>query len=268
MLSKSPATGLWFVWAAAAAAAATAGLRLWRAVRPAGNDRWKLVARQPSVTYGKVIATGENDAWAFGWDILGIAAWLPVVDGPHRITAFHWDGERWEKSDFPVGVGSLGSVAASAPSNVWASASDQDSSYLLRWDGSAWTIVHKPHGAGGILAVTADDDVWIFGRYQAWHYDGATWVEQSLSFCPFRVSARSASDIWALDGITRCVHHFDGEVWTRGDVTPALPTAPPPSDEVPPGPLVPRLTAVNSDPSGIWITGEIGMSVPDRLWLA
>src|SRR3954453_4060275 len=87
----------------AAAAIAGTGLWLWWAEPLAeGNDRWKLVAAQSSVPYGQVVATGEHDAWAVGWDIVGIVGRLPFSDGPHRPTVFHWDGDRWTKSDFPV----------------------------------------------------------------------------------------------------------------------------------------------------------------------
>lgn len=255
MSLKLVATGLWLWWAAGAVVT-VAGLWLWWAAPwEDGNDRWKLVADQSSVTYGKVIATGERDAWAFGWDILGIAAWLPMADGPHRPTAFHWDGDRWTKSDFPVERGDVGPVAASGPSNVWALAGGS----VLHWDGRAWTIVRQAPDTAWALAVIGDD-VWIFGDHKAWHYDGAIWSESGVSFRTLRVSARSASDIWALDADGPLVHHFDGRTWTRVDLSAHLPKAPPPSDDVPPGPLSPRLSAITADPSGIWITGEIGMS--------
>ncbi|MFB4275141.1 hypothetical protein ACBJ59_07560 [Nonomuraea sp. MTCD27] len=247
--------GPWLWWAAVGVA--VVGLWIWlTAPWDDGNDRWKLVAGQSSVTYGQVIATGEHEAWAFGWDILGIAAWIPVADGPHRPTAFHWDGNRWTRSDFPVKLGDVGSVAASGPSNVWVTAGGS----VLRWDGRVWAVVQAPPGAGGSLAVTADNDVRIFGDHKMWHYNGTTWSERSLSFHAFRVSARSASDVWALDGAGPWVHHFDGEVWTRVDLTPALPKAPPPSDDFPPHLGGPQLTAITADPSGVWITGEIGAS--------
>jgi hypothetical protein len=247
---------------AAAAAATAAGLWLWLAAPwDDGNDRWKLVADQSSVTYGQVIATGEHDAWAFGWDILGIGAWLPVVDGPHRPTAFHWNGDRWTKTGLPAKLDSIGPVAASAPSNVWALAGGEgNGTPVLRWDGRAWTIVQRLPDPAGSLAVTADNDVWVFGDHKAWHYNGATWSEQSVSFRTSRVSARAASDIWALDGDGPRVHHFDGKIWTRVDLTAALPKAPPPSDDSPPDPVGTRLTAITADPSGVWITGEIGVS--------
>ncbi|SEH00385.1 hypothetical protein SAMN05444920_116120 [Nonomuraea solani] len=259
MLLKLAPTGPW-LWGTATVTAAVGLWLLWTAPWAGGNDRWKLVADQSSVTYGKVIATGEHDAWAFGWDILGIGAWLPMADGPHRPTAFRWDGDRWTKSDLPVKLGDIGPVAASGPSNVWALASGDGNTAVLRWDGRSWTIAHKLPAGAENLAVTADNDVWAFGDHKVWHYDGSTWSEESVSFRAFQVSARSASDIWALDGDASRVHHFDGEVWTRIDLTAALPKAPPPSDWSPPEPNGPRLTAITADPTGVWITGEIGVS--------
>lgn len=223
---------------AAATAAVTALWFAWTAPSADGNDRWKLVADESSVTYGQVIATGERDAWAFGWDVVGIGAWIPMADGPHRPTAFHWNGERWAKSDFPVESGTVGSVAASGPSDVWALAGNA----VQHWDGRAWTTALKLPGMTTSLAVVSDKDVWVFGDRRAWHYDGATWAERPVPFTAFQVSARSAADIWAMDD---GVHHFDGKKWTRVDL--ALP-----ADS--------QLTAITADPSGVWITGETGMS--------
>ncbi|GAA2212618.1 hypothetical protein GCM10009850_080800 [Nonomuraea monospora] len=210
-----------------------------------GNDRWELVARRPSVTYGRVIATGERDAWAFGWKVLGIAAWVPVADGPHRPMAFRWDGGSWKKSDLPVERGDVGPVAASGPSAVWALAGGR----VLRWDGSAWTAARKAPATAWTLAV-AGHDVWIFGDFKAWRYDGTKWSESDIAFRAMRVSASSASDIWALDAEGPFVHHFDGRAWTRADLSAHLPEAP----------LSPPLRAITADPSGVWITGEIGTS--------
>jgi hypothetical protein len=244
----------------AVVAAAVAVLWVWQSAPWAdGNDRWELVADQSSVTYGHVVATGQRDAWAFGWKILGIGAWLPMADGPHRPTVFRWDGGRWQKSDFPVKEGSVGMVAASAPDNVWALVGVEGGTSVVRWDGRAWVIVRERlPGAVMSLSVTADDDVRVFGDRRTWHYNGTTWTEQSVPFTAFRVSARSASDIWALDGDTSRVHHFDGRTWTATDLSSALPKAPPASDGLPDGPL--SLTGITADGSGVWITGENGMS--------
>ncbi|GAA0925317.1 hypothetical protein GCM10009560_26710 [Nonomuraea longicatena] len=243
-----------------AIAAATAGAVLWFWVAAPwadGNDRWHLVADQSSVTYGQVVATGENEAWAFGWKILGIGAWIPMADGPHRPTVFHWNDGRWRKTDFPVEVGTVGQVAASAPDDVWALVGTS----VVRWDGRTWAIAHEFSGPVMALSVVAADDVWVFGDRRTWHYNGATWTEQAVPFTAWRVSARSASDIWALDGEAARVHHFDGGTWTPIDLTPALPKAPPASDPLPPDLLnAPHLRAITADETGVWITGEIGMS--------
>ncbi|WP_018655221.1 hypothetical protein [Actinomadura flavalba] len=242
---------------AAAATALTLALCLWWAApRAHGNDRWELVADEKSVAYGRVVATGEREAWAFGWKTVGVGAWLPMADGPHRPTAFHWTGGRWTERDLPVGRGHIGAVAASGPSNVWA----LTGASVLRWDGRAWTVMREQPATAGGLAVIAADDVWIFGARRAWHYDGRTWSERPVPFTAFRVSARSSSDIWALDDVHPWVHHFDGGTWTRTDLSGVLPKAPPASGEAPPGPLHAGLGAITADASGVWITGEIGAS--------
>lgn len=249
---------------AAVATSAVSGLWLWSAAPwDKGNDQWRLVADQPSVTYGKVIATTEWDAWAFGWDVLGLGAWVPMADGPHRPTAFRWNGDSWKKNDFPVERGDVGSVAASSPTNVWALVGDDSErggSSVLRWNGNGWAVVQKMPEAAHDLAVTADNDVWVFGDHTAWHYNGAAWSRQRVPFSAFGVSARSASDIWALDGDAPQAHHYDGKAWSRVDLSAAVPKTRPPSDDSPPLPEGARLTAITADATGVWITGEIGVS--------
>ncbi|MBA8956407.1 hypothetical protein ACFQU9_10795 [Actinomadura namibiensis] len=248
--------------AVAAAALTATGLGLWGAAPWAdGNVHWRLTLDQGSVAHGKVIATGEREAWAFGWKVLGLGAWVPMVDGPHRPTAFRWDGTRWRRSDLPVERGHITAVAASSPSRVWALAGTDGGPSVLRWDGRAWTVVRRLPGTAGMGGlVAAGDDLWVFGDRRAWHYDGATWSERALPFQASRAAARSASDIWALDAEAPRVHHFDGRGWTPTDLAPALPKGSRPSGGPPPGLTGPRLTAVTAGPSGVWITGEAGVS--------
>lgn len=217
--------------------------------RPLGRRQWPLEAglRPVSVVHGEVVATGERDAGAFGWEVVGVGAWLPMADGPHRPTAIHWDGDNWKERDLPIERGDVGSVSASSPSNVWALVSEESATSVLRWDGRAWAILKTLPTLSGNLAAIADD-VWLFGDHKAWHYDGATWSEQNLPFEAYRVSARSASDIWALTADSRAggdeagsVQHFNGKEWTRVDLSQTLPKTPPP-------PMIPRQTPASSSP--------------------
>ncbi|MCD0453488.1 hypothetical protein LO762_30530 [Actinocorallia sp. API 0066] len=240
---------------AAAVAGATA-LYLAGARWADGNDRWRLVSRQPSLAHGEVLATGPHNAWAFGWEPASLRARLPLADGPHRPTAFHWDGAGWAEHDLPVGDGQVSAAAASSPADVWVTFGDEEGREVsvLRWDGRGWTTVRRLPGDAGRIAALAADDVWVFGDRRAWHFDGAAWAERSVPFHAFRVAARSPAEVWAVDGAA--VHRFDGGRWSRIDLSDVLPKTPSdgsPSDG-------PRLTGVSADTSGVWVTGEIGVS--------
>ncbi|ROO90752.1 hypothetical protein EDD29_8490 [Actinocorallia herbida] len=227
-----------------------------------GNDRWKLVADEGSVVFGEVVATGEREAWAFGWEKVGIKAWMPMADGPNRPTAFHWDGKDWAEQELPVERGEIGSVVAVSPSDVWALAgTDDGGTSALHWDGGAWTVARTfPADEGFFTLAAAGGDVWLLGDHTAWHYDGAAWSQREIPFDAFRASARAADDVWAIDITAAAVHRFDGKDWAAVDVADALPTEPPPADDAPPSPEGPRLDSITADASGVWITGEIGVS--------
>ena len=89
--------------------------------------------------YATVIAPGQHDAWVFGGTNPGAAS-SPV--------AVHWNGHIWRAARLPAGLGSFISAAsASSPANVWAVSSF--GGYLLRWNGSRWSVARRwPPGTG------------------------------------------------------------------------------------------------------------------------
>ena len=146
--------------------------------------------------------------------------------------------------------GTLESVSAVSASDVWAvgfhdDAHEVSSTLAEHWNGHFWSLVTTPTFGGGggaslvgVSAVSASD-VWAVGNsYNGTefdtlveHWDGVSWT-QVPSPSPggltgsylFGVSARSATDVWAVgrtyDG--PLIEHWDGSTWTQvaspGDV--------------------------------------------------
>jgi len=137
-----------------------------------------------------------NDTWFFG-------EWIDTSGGPggsQQALAMHWNGSTFTVTPTPYPGGGtpgwgLDTGSALTPNDMWAvgGGSDGDSvasSYIVHWNGSAWTRVLGPApGAFQRLydvEMIATDDVWAVGEYLdvavgylplSLHWDGATWTQ-------------------------------------------------------------------------------------------
>ncbi|HEY1628024.1 MAG TPA: hypothetical protein VGG16_29965 [Streptosporangiaceae bacterium] len=184
-----------------------------------GSASWRIVEHVHSGSNGQftaVTATGRSGGWAFN----GVA-------GP---SAWKLSGSSWAKAPFPklsLG-GQVGVAGATSPDDVWAFTEGAVKSTALRWNGSAWTVMHTFNRQIGGGVVLGSDDVWVFGMpyipgagLGAWHYNGHTWTQVSGGSGLEGGSGLSPSDIWAFDGAD--VAHWNGTKWTRASVASLLP---------------------------------------------
>jgi hypothetical protein len=174
--------------------------------------------------YTTVIASGPRDAWAFGANDLSGSS-----TSPQEPVAVHWNGTAWQASTLPSGLNSeIIAASAVSASNVWAVT--QFGGYVLHWNGVMWSVATQLPGSSGgfgqLTGVTAlsSTDVWAFGGsgftsgLGTWHYDGATWTQQTgaASDIP-SASAVSASNIWAVGSDGNApqdeIVHYDGTAW-------------------------------------------------------
>ncbi len=189
--------------------------------RPAGG--WRLVAADHygspgnASGYATVVAPGQHDAWVFGGTNPGAVS-SPVAE--------HWNGHTWRAARLPAGLGSFISAAsASSPANVWAVSSF--GGYVLRWNGSRWSVARRwrPGTGAACVTVISPADVWLFGaatrtgqRTSAWNYNGRGWTSVPSPHhpaCP--ASAVSPRDIWAITAAPGrgLVEHWDGRAWNQ-----------------------------------------------------
>lgn len=198
----------------------------------------------PTARHGlsDVSVLSADDAWAVG---------AHTIHGLRFAWTRHWDGTGWTHVPAPS-PGTLdnllNSVVAISPSDVWAvgtmkNQGDSDDSQLVEhWDGSTWSVVSPPAGAGRPSSVSASgaDDVWVVGdRYNdpiAEHWDGTSWTGTHLAvpdvtppyqvalILPYAVTALSPTNAWvvgiydALDGQggylrQPLVEHWNGTRW-------------------------------------------------------
>lgn len=154
---------------------------------------WKPV-KTPNVGTGQnclngVLALAPNDVWAVGYSTASQTPPPGQFDVPTKTLIEHWDGTRWSVVPSPnVGPKSqyqsnrlLGVVAVS-PTDMWAfgsyfaaTGSNVQSTLLLHWNGTSWSLAACPNPTTGAVqtnilwggVVTGPGDVWIVGAAEA-----------------------------------------------------------------------------------------------------
>jgi hypothetical protein len=204
---------------------------------------WAPVAvSQPANT--NVILNGvdvrtDNDAWAVGtgFAVAGSIAALPV---------YHWNGSTWTSVPTPAftSSGGLTSVSADSATDAWAvgfltTGYHVTSPVSLRWNGSSWSSVTVPAASrlNGVAALSPNN-AWAVGKQGRFgpaaivHWDGVAWTSvpiphptpagSGLGENLLTVSARTASDIWAIGNYSSATGgpsptfalHYDGTTWS------------------------------------------------------
>src|SRR5690606_30057798 len=161
--------------------------------------------------------------------------------------ALRWDGTTFHLTPTPGRCSGLSGgtpafdlvvVDGVAAGAVWAvgvrsGGASSATTYVIHWDGTAWTHVPAPAPglARGLFDVHARerDDVWAVGRYQeivgskveyfafALHWNGASWTLHDGASAPIggrAVHAFAADDVYTAGDR---IHHFDGSTWKVAD---------------------------------------------------
>jgi Phosphoesterase family len=184
---------------------------------------------------------------------------------------------------------SLGGVAASSPTDVWAvgdylpdaAGANPDATLTLaeHWDGTRWTVVPTPNAGpnfNSFYGVAASEgQAWAVGERLNGNYEDRALVESwdgtqwSIDTVPqpgaerdmlFGASASSPSDVWVVGtqeapggGFESLAEHWNGSSWT------AVPTVDPGATEN----LLYSVVAVNADDA--WAVGQqVGSTSPDQ----
>ncbi|MFB4309187.1 hypothetical protein [Actinomadura sp. GTD37] len=211
------------VLVAGLAAPAQAAERPWRTSGPPGG-LW------PESGLTEVTASGPQDIWAAGFEGHSCVDWSWPGMGAGSVCSSNavvrkWNGSSWENRN-PPGVWNLEiqDIDASAPGNVWVSASKAGQAYLARWDGSAWTQIALPEScktATYLQLEAVDGGVWaVNGCLARWR--NGSWTTYDMDAYLHRVHAVSDTDVWAdgsgLGPFGPAIAHWDGAQWSDGDV--------------------------------------------------
>lgn len=224
------------------------------------------VVRSPGGSVAVLAAssfTSADDGWA-----VGSTGESLVGDGIDTLIE-HWDGAKWRpvsSAAVPQSNEALTGVSSTAPDNAWAVGwqdpygTTRVHAFLMHWDGTSWSVVQGPQGAGIVSAVDARaaDDVWAVGVGLFEHFDGTQWTVVKAprpDVQPAAVTALAADDAWAVGSrpdrrpgyrsSKPYIAHWDGSSWSSVSI---------PRQQTPG-----RLAAVSAvSPSDIWAVGATG----------
>lgn len=176
-----------------------------------------------SSTLRALSASGHDDVWAVGSGVVQVkpnSRYVPF--------ALHFDGTAWRHVSPPrihsKFGGSLGSVAALSPNDVWAFGSAERNGdrggLAARWNGKRWRTVPVP-GSGSVAAATTHGpaSVWVAtADFQVFHWNGRRWLEASpgpitnASGGLSGISALTDKDVWVVGAYAAgpLAGHFDG----------------------------------------------------------
>lgn len=192
--------------------------------------------------FSGIASIAQNDVWAVG------QAYAASNYRKRLAVAEHWNGTRFNASPLPSVVGQetfLYGIAAVAPNDVWAAggslpAGGLQQSYVVHWDGNAWTQIAAPGVPGSAtnfdaVAKTGANDVWVVGgseantsapfRTLAEHWDGTRWTivptpnVNANSNIFNAVVAIAPNDAWAIGdyyngkAFSPLAEHWDGTSW-------------------------------------------------------
>lgn len=188
-------------------------------------------ATEPTSVLRDVAATDATHAWAVGSD--GYSPTEQYTTGVPII--LEWNGSRWSPARLPAvpWKGSFRLVAAGSPADVWVIGGpmshdiDDNVTFVLHYDGSAWREVPFPAGATpSPLSITdmsvADGRAWLVGHRGSelvpviLEWTGQTWQEhQPPSECVR--GGTSFEDMPNFCNVTAVKAFAGGEVWAAGN---------------------------------------------------
>jgi hypothetical protein len=197
-------------------------------------------AKSPATGSGTVMravaAVSATDIWAVGSSLNGGSVSQTLIE--------HWNGHKWNLVPSPnasTGNNRLDAVTVVSANDVWAVGTSQNGSGVFQtltenWNGTAWSIIPSPSGAGtqaelnGVAAVSGNN-VWAVGDSGSGtlieQWNGTSWtVVPSPSPGPlFNIltgaAVVSADDIWAVgssqnnNGISQTlIEQWNGTTWS------------------------------------------------------
>jgi uncharacterized membrane protein len=144
------------------------------------GTRWNYVGVDSQTTVG-VTALATNNAWAVGTTPRFVNEFEVFPADPY---ASQWNGTTWVRTSLPKVAGSKGTgdsfvraVDAAASDDVWAVGLTGQGTYVVHYDGTAWSLVSSPDAVTTFsnisitnelfgIAALSSTNVWAVGFYR------------------------------------------------------------------------------------------------------
>ena len=163
-----------------------------------------------------VVGISSDNVWAVG------EVSTSARTAGSQALVMHWDGTAWSVVDTGIRVqnGTLSTVVALAPDDIWAAGSYADKSgtvlqpLFMHWDGKTWQEVGVPDQSGGTIwgmSALGAKDIWAVGNFgaltAAFHWDGSGWT---------RVPTPNPGDGKGNNTLNAVMVVSGGEAWAVG----------------------------------------------------
>ncbi|MCP2343465.1 hypothetical protein [Actinomadura rupiterrae] len=161
----------------------------------------------------EVSASSSGNVWAF-------ASTATNADG-RMVHALRWNGRAWTVQHTWKRETSLFTGVTFGAKDTWAFGDGGLGAW--HFNGSTWRKVPTPGTIEQVSGVSSKN-IWATTGRSVLHYDGRTWraVKIGSGALDIRaVSARTASDVWAVGGVrsgtteTPVAFHWNGRSWTK-----------------------------------------------------
>lgn len=156
---------------------------------------------------------------------------------------WRYDGTRWQTVEIPTLWGYLNAIAGNDSNNIWVVGGRMRSSFIIRFDGSAWREVTGFARRGELRCVTVLSPTTVFAGGEngvLYKYDGTGWqvsdVGQQYFFSS--IAAISATEAYAtgyvsdvvlpIDSSGSFLFRYNGAGWSKIDSVMWTPNAPAP----------------------------------------
>ena len=157
--------------------------------------------------------SGPNDVWVGGHGAGG----TPVMN--------HYDGTSWTKSTLSqaINIIAVNIDHIHAIDNKTAFATGSGSQYVMKFDGTSWSLDAKflPGILNGVWGAQPSD-LWALSGNQVFHFDGSGWTADNrvTAISTYSIHGSSANDIWV--GIDKAAWHYNGSTWIKLDLPNAV----------------------------------------------
>jgi hypothetical protein len=187
------------------------------------NGTWSQAAGPVETDIRRVFLLAEDDAWAVTDEAFAIAP----GGLRYRSRLLHWDGAAWSVFSNPARLGFLVDLSFLTERNAWGIMSEDRGGgpvyYLIRWNGSEWSVANESPPLNAIQMVSSDAGWAVGDGGVILRWSGSAWTatesptEKDLDGLVFTSSY--SGWVYSRQGVI--LRYALGEWWTYSSMAPS-----------------------------------------------